>query len=193
MRDSGGIHPVYLFLLFLILVSIAGSTWMFLRRQGEADAWERRLRNAQVGEAGERLLQGTVQARPGERVLAEADGEEYVAYASWMAERMQPTDLPIFQTLNLEIRAARFDLVTPQGRFAVEGYPVGISDLIKMAYPGQRLVKVADGHQVSILGEVTVRDGRPGFFGEYILVTATVEEWLGALGDLPYPSMPSQW
>ena len=193
MRDSGGIHPVYLLLLFLLLVSIAGPTWMFLRRQGETDAWERRLRNAQLAASGERLLQGTVQARPGEGVRAEPNGEEYVAYASWMAERMQPTDLPIFQTLNLEARAARFDLATPQGRFAVEGYPVGISDLVKMAYPGPRLVKVTDGDRVSILGEVTERDGQPGFFGEYILVTASAEEWFSALGDGPYPSMPSQW
>jgi hypothetical protein len=193
MRDSGGIHPLYLLLLLVLLVSIAVPTLMFLRRQGEADAWEQRLRSAQLAVSGERLLQGTVQARPGERVVAEADGEEYVAYASWLAERMQPTDLPIFQTLNLEVRAARFDLVTPQGRYSVEGYPVGISDLIKMAYPGQRLVKVTDGDRVSILGEVTERDGRPGFFGEYILVTATMEEWLGALGDGPYPSMPGHW
>lgn len=193
MQESGGIHPVYLLLLVLLLVSVAGPAWMFLRREGTADAREQRLRSAQAAKAGERVLEGTVAARPDERVVVEPDGEEYVAYASWMAERMQPTDLPIFQTLDLEVRAAPFDLVTSEGRFAVEGHPAGISDLVEMAYPGPRLVSVTDGDRVSILGEVTDRDGHPGFHGEYILVTASVEQWLASLGDGPYPSMPSNW
>lgn len=186
-------HPMVLLLVVLLAVSIAAPAWMFLRRQGQSQAREQRLRAAQEAVVGELLLQGTVQARPGERVRIASAGQEVVAYASWVAERLEPTDVPLFQTLDLEIRAAPFDLVTAEGSFAVVGRPAGISDLVEVGYPGPRTVIVAAGDVVSILGVVTEEADHRGFFGDYILVTASPEAWLAAVGEGPFPSLPEGW
>lgn len=193
MRDLGGAPFVVLLILGLILVSSLASLGLWLGRSNRTQGLEERLRAAREAEAGERLLEGRVEARPGQAVAAPEGGEEVVAYASWTSERIEPSRLPAFRTLDLELRAAPFDLVTPEGRFAVDGTPLGISDLVEIAFPGDRLVAVEDGDRVSVLGTVTGGPGGAGVHGDFILVTATADEWMAALGDGPYPSLPEGW
>ncbi|MCG6958136.1 MAG: hypothetical protein LJF04_19275 [Gemmatimonadetes bacterium] len=192
MREVRGSHLVLL-LVGLILAGSLVSLGLRLRSQGQNDAWTERLRSAREATSGERLLEGTVRARTGEAVEAPETGEDLVAYAHWISERLQPSRTPIFQTSDLELRAAPFDLVTPEGRFAVDGTPVGISDLKAVAYSGPRLVAIRNEEVVSILGQITDGPGGAGFHGDYAMVSATVDEWLAAVGGGPYPSLPAKW
>lgn len=183
-------------LIALIVLIVAGSlasVALRLRSRGHAAAWEQRLRTARDATSGERLLQGTVQSRPGESVKAPTTGENLVAYAHWSSERLQPSRTPVFQTSDLEIRAAPFDLVTPDGRFAVDGHAVGISDLQQISYSGPRLVAIREGDVVSVLGQVSDGPGGAGFHGDYEIVEGTADQWLAAMRHGPYPSLPDTW
>lgn len=192
MREASG--PQLLFLLLgVILVGSLVSVGMRLSSRRRAHTVTERLRAAREASSGERLLQGRVEARAGASVEAPETGERLVAYARWVSERIEPSRTPLFRTDDLELRAAPFDLVTPEGRFAVDGNAVGISDLTEVAYPGPRLVAIADGDVVSVLGRVTEGPDGAGFHGDYVVVTATVDEWLAAAGGGPYPSLPEGW
>lgn len=92
------------------------------------------------------------------------------------------------------LSASAFEVETNEETYVVDGRLVGLSDLVhRVRGPGGDVqVSIAPGDRVALMGEITERDGRRGFYGDYIMVKGTFDEWHAAVPRGTLPSIPAQ-
>jgi hypothetical protein len=156
-------------------VLLAAGVALFFHLGGsESDSavarFQARLVEARAGRAHERLLQGTVRASGA------------------------TTTTPILRAEGLRFGFAPFELETGEGVLVVDGELRGVSDLVRREQgpPGEVEVAIAPGDLVSVLGPITERNGRRGFFGPLIVVRGTFDEWHALVAKASVASIPDQ-
>jgi hypothetical protein len=173
------------------LIAVAGC----LFGSGSSDAavalWQQRMTDARDGRSTERLIEGKV--RLGDETLSTPLGSsDAVAYAKWTQVRLHNS--VVHTAENLQLEAVPFHVVTSDATLIVAGRLVGVSDLVHRVKGPRGDVEafVSAGDHVSVLGELSERDGQTGFFGDFIVVKGTFAEWYAAVPRGTLPSIPDQ-
>lgn len=183
------------FIAIAVLAVLGVGTFFFLG-SGASDsavaAFRERLTAAREGRSSERLVEGTVQTSDA-TISAPLAGSDAVAFASWTQVRISGGSR-LFRSEDLRFEAVPFDVQTPEGPLRVDGDIVGLSDLVpRVRGPaGEVETFVGPGDHVCVLGEVTEREGRPGFYGDVIVVEGTFDQWHAAVPRSSIASIPAQ-
>lgn len=145
-------------------------------------AFQARLEAARAASSGERLVEGVVGELLAAPVTTPYRQQPVAAYAAWTAVGKGVDQLT--DTKDLKLENAGFVLKTDEGELTVGGRAVGVSDLVYrlqnrllQGAENQNEVPIVVGDHVTVLGEVSTRDGVVGFWGNVIIVKGTYEQW----------------
>ena len=176
------------------IAAIAVGSFIVLGSGASDDAvakWQQRLTAARKGGSVDRLIEGRV-VQTGETIRSPLWDADVVAFAKWTQVRI--ADSRVFRAEHLALSATTFEVQTSDETFVVDGRLVGLSDLVHRVHGPQGDVEasIAPGDRIALMGEVSERHGRPGFYGEYIVVKGTFDEWYAAVPRGTLPSIPAQ-
>lgn len=190
--------------IIIVVVVVLALTGLFVSRllavresKAPRGAFQARLQAARAASSGERLVEGTVGELLGAPVVMPYSGQPAAAYATWLSVGKGVNQLP--DTKDLKLESTRFELQTAEGTLVVGGRAVGVSDLVY--YQQNRRdqgveveveVPIVTGDHVTVLGEVSTRDGVAGFWGDVIIVKGTYEQWYGDVPNNAPISIPEQ-
>lgn len=183
-----------------VLLAIGSIVGLLACRPGWGAVVERfreRISEAKAGSSQERLLEGAVVPRK-ETIRTPVAEAEAVAYATWIQQKGGTHSMSGTSGSNplsvedLRVQGVAFDLDTGDGVVPVAGKIVGVSDLVRRKVKGLGQVEafIAPGDHVSVLGELSERDGQRGFFGDVIVVKGTFDDFYEAVQWGTLPSIP---
>jgi hypothetical protein len=183
----------------VVALTVAVATSAFLISCGSGStgavaAFQTRLVTARdaKGQAGtERLVEGTVRANT--TTIAPSGQANVVAWAAWTQVRASAGS-NVFRAEELSFGTAPFELETADGILLVDAKLRGASDLVRREQgpPGKVEITIAPGDHVTVLGQVSERDGKPGFFTDVIVVKGTFEQWHALIPQASVGSIPDQ-
>lgn len=176
--DKPGIFIAAIFAIAINCVACQISA----EERAHTEAFLTRLSNARAASTGERLVEGEVTALLAAPVTTPYYNQPVAAYAAWINVGKGAKHLT--DSKDLKLVNAGFVVKTASGDLPVGGRAVGVSDLLYQEYnrSDQGIetkieVHIAVGDHVTVLGQVTTRDGVAGFWGDVIIVKGTYEKW----------------